>query len=119
MLLVSAFAFQMCWKKFSSYGDASRVTFKIFGKVFNLSYNSDSPIKALKTFKKNYAGNQLQARRTESFGSTDAETLRTWITPSDDWVGDYLRFKDIMRVYFYMSLVAILFAIGGFGIYIR
>jgi hypothetical protein len=117
MLLVSAFAFQMCWKKFASYDNASLVIFQMFGMKFEVSYR-DSPFKALKTFKKNYTGNQLQYMRTKSFGSTDAETLRSWITPSDDWIGDYLRFKDIMRVYFYMSLVAILFSIGGFAIFI-
>ncbi len=102
MLLLSAFALQMCWRKFASYGL--------------------SPVKALLTFKKNYTesftGNQLQAMHTESFGTADADTFWSWIRPSLGWIGDYLRFKDIMRVYFYFSLVAILFSIGGFGIYI-
>jgi hypothetical protein len=121
ILLFCAFALQMCWKKFLNHDISS-------GREGAQKYSdkrcqnmTKKTYKALRTFKKSYyesfIGNQSQSIQTKSFGAADAETLRSWITPSLGWVGDYLRFKDIMRVYFYVSLVSILFSTGGFGIY--
>jgi succinate dehydrogenase hydrophobic anchor subunit len=99
LLLFCGFALQMCWVKHS---------------------NDDSTsVDALQKFKESFIRNNSEATITDNFGTSDLETLRSWIKPSHGWAGDYLRFKDIMRVYYYTSLVAIVLSSVGFGIYLR